>query len=222
MPVTAPGARNVRPPRSTPACSGGSRRLQRVAPEGRRPEDATALSRAPGPGPRTAPPAQGCRGRSPRPDSGPCSRPDPDSHRAEVALPPQPRPGCRSPSDLQAKGRQVRRGAARHIPAGPAARPTAASITSTARGSAGLQSHRAPSLGRRPPGLRPPGPTNRARAAPPPRNALRRREPHEVRPRLWARPRCLTPASAHFWHRPRPLASLSQATPPTSGPAPFH
>lgn len=35
---------------------------------------------------------------------------DPDSHRAEVTLPPPPRPGCGPPSDLQAQGPQVRRG----------------------------------------------------------------------------------------------------------------
>lgn len=91
----------------------------------------------------------------------------PGSHRAEVALPPRPRPGCGSPSDLPARGWKRGQGQSRHLPVRPAARPAAASIASTARGSAGLHGRRAPSLGRRPPGLRPRGPAHHACVAPP-------------------------------------------------------
>lgn len=126
----------------------------------------------------------------------------PGSHRAEDALPPRPRPGCQSPSDLPARGRERGEGQSRHIPVRPAACPAAASIASTACGSAGLHRRRAPSLGRHPPGLRPPGPSHHACAAPPPRQSLRRRESHWARPRLRARP-TLAPAVPRL--RPVPL-----------------
>lgn len=117
-------------------------------------------------------------------------------------LPPRPRPGYGSPSDLPARGWERGERQSRHIPVRPAACPAAASIASTACGSAGLHRRRAPSLGRHPPGLRPPGPTHYACAAPPPGQSLRRRESHWARPRLQIRP-TLAPAVPRL--RPDPL-----------------
>lgn len=117
-------------------------------------------------------------------------------------MPPRPRPGCRSPSDLPARGWERGERQFRHIPVCPAACPAAASIASSACGSAGLHRRRAPSLGRHPPGLRPPGPSHYACAAPPPGLSLRRRESHWTRPRLRARPN-LAPAVRRL--RPDPL-----------------
>lgn len=128
--ATAPASRGPYSRHSTagqgrPACPLHGRRLGRGGSEGR-PRALPAKDARPSTRSRRAPRAGHLRA-PPRPRS-----PTPGSHRAEVALPPRPPPGCGSPSDLQARGWKRGEGQSRHIPVRPAAGPAAASIASTA------------------------------------------------------------------------------------------